>query len=72
LIVYIETLGVFAVALGLIGAGLYWVPVLAVLLASPVLSTMIFIAARLYGRLAWHIGQLETKRNPRKRKKKAA
>ena len=68
-IVYVESLLVLAATAGLLAAGLFFAPVATVLLASPLLATAIFIEARLYGRLAWHIGQAETK--PRRRKKRA-
>jgi DNA-directed RNA polymerase subunit RPC12/RpoP len=70
LIVYIESLLSLALACVLMGAGMYFVPVLTIFLAAPLLAAVIFIEARLYGRLAWHIGQLETKRKRRKRKKR--
>lgn len=62
LIVYVESLLLTGGAAVLIGAGLHWAPVATVLLASPLLATLIFIEARLYGRLAWHIGQAQAKR----------
>jgi DNA-directed RNA polymerase subunit RPC12/RpoP len=54
-VVYIESLLVVAFAAGLVTAGLLWAPVATVFLASPLLATPIFILARLYGRLAWHL-----------------
>jgi hypothetical protein len=71
LLVYIESAFLLLVCGALLGAGMYWLPFVALLLAAPVLSTVLFIVARLYGRLAWHIGQLETDRpKGRKRKKR--
>lgn len=70
-IVYIESLLLLTAIVSLLGAGLIWAPVATVLLASPLLATAIFIEARLYGRLAWHIGRAVTKHPPRRRKKKA-
>ncbi|HET6882965.1 MAG TPA: hypothetical protein VFI31_22540 [Pirellulales bacterium] len=69
-IVYAESLISLTLACGLLAVGGYWLPALTVFLAAPVLATVVFIEARLYGRLAWHVGQLETKSNTRKRKKK--
>ena len=68
--VYIESLFVLTLTTVLLAAGLYFLPILTILLAAPLLATAIFIVARLYGRLAWHIGQAEVARRPRKRKKK--
>ena len=70
LVVYVESLVLLVLTFGLIGAGLFWLPMVTAVLASPLLATFVFIDARLYGRLAWHIGQLESKRKPRKRKRK--
>jgi DNA-directed RNA polymerase subunit RPC12/RpoP len=72
LIVYLESLVVVALAAALLIAGLRWAPLATILLGSPLLATPIFILARLYGRLAWHIGQAKTNRPPRKRKRRAA
>jgi hypothetical protein len=71
LIVFLESLLLVGLALFLVGLGLYWLPFAIVPVVPPVLATLIFIEARLYGRLAWHIGQIETKRRSRKRKKKS-
>lgn len=38
--------------------------------APPLLAAAIFITARLYGRLAWRIGELEAEKKRRKKKKK--
>jgi len=45
-------------------------PVLALFVASPLSAAAIFIVARLYGRLAWRIGELEAEKKRRKKKKK--
>lgn len=71
LMLYVESLVVVMLAAGLVIAGLRWAPIATILLGSPLLATPIFILARLYGRLAWHIGQSEVNDRPRKRKKKA-
>jgi hypothetical protein len=70
LMVYLESLLMLGFTAGLLAAGLYFAPLLTILLAAPLLATVVFIEARLYGRLAWHIGQAEMDRRPRKRKKK--
>jgi DNA-directed RNA polymerase subunit RPC12/RpoP len=71
LTVYVESLVVLGFTAGLLAAGLYFVPLVTLLLAAPLLATAVFVEARLYGRLAWHIGQAEMARRPRKRKKKS-
>jgi hypothetical protein len=72
LMIYVESLLLLALFVALLGAGLVGAPVPTILFSSPILATLIFIEARLYGRLAWHIGQAATKRKPRKRGKKAS
>lgn len=69
LMVYVESLLMLGFTAAVVGAGLYFAPILTVLFAAPLLATVVFIDARLYGRLAWHIGQAEMARRPRKRKK---
>jgi hypothetical protein len=45
-------------------------PVLPVFVGPPLLAAGIFIVARLYGRLAWRIGEWEAERQRRKKKRK--
>ncbi|MGH7192593.1 MAG: hypothetical protein ACREJM_03560, partial [Candidatus Saccharimonadales bacterium] len=71
-IVYCESIGLLLLTGGLLAAGLVWAPILVIVFVSPLLTTALFIVARLYGRLAWRIGQQETGRGKRRRKKKAA
>lgn len=71
LVVYLEALAVVAFTGGVLAAGLVWSPILAFLAAPLLLSTAIFILARLYGRLAWRVGQAVTERKPRKKRKKS-
>lgn len=68
LMVYVESALVLLTCGGALAAGLYWLPMITLLVGAPVLATIVFVEARLYGRLAWHIGQLET--NERKTRKK--
>ncbi len=69
LTVYLESLGLLTLVGGLLAAGLIWAPMLAIVVASPLLTTAVFVVARLYGRLAWRIGQQETGRRKRRKKK---
>ncbi|HVA47512.1 MAG TPA: hypothetical protein VNH11_14170 [Pirellulales bacterium] len=69
LLVYIESLLAVGLTVGLLTLGVYWLPMVALPLSPLLLATLVFIEARLYGRLAWHIGQAETRRKPRKKKK---
>lgn len=71
LVVSVESAVLLLASGALLGAGIYWLPVITLFVAAPVFATVIFILARLYGRLAWHIGQVEaSERKGRKRKKK--
>lgn len=68
LLVYIESVGVMAAAGGLLIGLALAAPWLS-LVASPfVLAALVFIVARLQGRLAWRIGQIEIGRRKRRRK----
>jgi DNA-directed RNA polymerase subunit RPC12/RpoP len=58
----------FVAGLGLLAA--LWSPLAAFAIAPPLLAAMMFIVARLYGRLAWRIGELEAEKERRKKKKK--
>lgn len=70
LLVYIEIIGVLAAAGGLL-IGLTLAAPWLTLIASPfVLAALVFIVARLHGRLAWRIGQIEIGRRKRRRKKR--
>ena len=71
LVVYLESLFVVAFVGGVLVAGLAWSPIAALVAAPLLLSTAIFILARLYGRLAWRVGQAESRLKPRKKKKKS-
>ena len=69
LIVYLERIGLAALTAGLIVVGLFLAPIAAIVVASPLLAYDVFVLARLYGRLAWKIGEREIgRRKPRKKK----
>jgi positive regulator of sigma E activity len=69
-IVYFETLVLLVVVAMLLAVGVIFFPLATVVLAAPLLATAMFIQAKLYGRLAWHIGQTQSQQKKRKRKKK--
>lgn len=69
LVVYLESALLLLAGGGAFGAALYLSPIIAIPLVAPLLATVIFIEARLYGRLAWHIGQLPTKRRKGRKRK---
>ena len=68
--VAIESIAVLVAAAGLTLLSALASPVLAIFVAAPLLAAAIFIIARLYGRLAWRIGELEAEKKRRKKKKK--
>ena len=65
-----ESMAVMTLAAGLSFLAALATPVLALFVAPPLLAAAIFIIARLYGRLAWRIGELEAEKKRRKKKKK--
>lgn len=69
-IVSLESLAVIGTAGGLAALAALLSPAFAVLAAAPLLAAAMFIVARLYGRLAWRIGELEAEKQRRKKKKK--
>ena len=68
--VAIESIAVLVAAAGLTLLSALVSPLLALFVAAPLVSAAIFIIARLYGRLAWRIGELEEEKKRRKKKKK--
>lgn len=74
LFVGLESLGVFAAVGALTALAALASPPLAVVAGAQLLAAGMFIVARLYGRLAWRIGEWEAekKRRKKKRKKKKA
>ncbi|HVX11640.1 MAG TPA: hypothetical protein VHC22_10705 [Pirellulales bacterium] len=71
LIVFVESVLMLGMIFGITALGVYFLSYAMGLFMPPLLATLIFIEGRLYGRLAWRIGQAETKRSSRKRKKKS-
>lgn len=71
LVVYLESVGLLVLVGGVVVAGLIWAPMFSIVVVSPLLTAAMFIVARLYGRLAWRIGQHETGRRKRRKKKNA-
>ncbi|HUY90497.1 MAG TPA: hypothetical protein VMV10_17300 [Pirellulales bacterium] len=69
-IVAFESIGVTIAAVGLTLLAALATPALALFAAPPLMAAAIFIVARLYGRLAWRIGELEAEKKRRKKKKK--
>lgn len=70
LIVYLESVAIVATVAGLLAAGLM-LPIVTIVIASPLLGSSVFVLARLYGRLAWRIGEQETGRRKKRVKKTA-
>ena len=69
-IVALESLAVTMLAVGLTFFAALATPLLALFVGPMLLAAEIFIIARLYGRLAWRIGELEAEKKRRKKKKK--
>jgi DNA-directed RNA polymerase subunit M/transcription elongation factor TFIIS len=69
LLVYVESVGVMAAAAGLLLLA-FGAPWLALVALPFVVAAVVFVLARLQGRLAWRIGQAEI--GQRKRRKKSA
>ena len=70
LLVAVESLIVVGLFAGLTALSGLASPFAIVLVGAPALASAMFIIARLYGRLAWRIGEWEAEKRRRKKKKK--
>jgi hypothetical protein len=62
LLFHLETLALLGLLVAIVWAGLGDLAFFAALLAPPIAAAYVLIYARLLGRMAWHIGDLDEKR----------